>query len=216
MGEFIDTLFTAANAIPTGLFLFVLLYWLIVIFGFLGTDFLDFDIDADVDIDGGDVEFEASSGDISWINHVLIFFNLGKVPFMIWLTIVTFPLWFITVNVNTYLGISNFFLGLLTLLPVLIASLFVGKIITWPFMGFFERLDRDNKPKEVIGKVGLVTMSANADKRGQAEINYDGTFLRLYINTRKDVAVSKGEKVLFVEKLNSGETFLVEPYNEII
>lgn len=213
MIDFLNLIFSGANAIPTGLLLFTILYWIIVILGVVGTDFLDIDIDIDAE---GDMDMDGTaSADISWLNKVLLFFNLGKIPFMIWLTFVTFPLWFICVNVNGMLGISNFLLGLVVLLPTLIASLFLAKFLTWPFAKFFAKIDEDSKEKEIIGKVGTVTLSADHIRKGQAEIDYRGSFLSFYIKTRKDVSVEKGERVLFIKDVNDEGYYLIEPYQEI-
>ena len=220
MMEFLHFIFNGANAVPTALLLFVILYWIIVIMGFLGTDFLDFDLDfeADLDVDA-DVEADvsgSSSADISWINNVLIFFNLGKVPLMIWMSFLVLPLWLITVNINALFGISNFFLGMAVFLPVLFGCLFIAKVLTWPFVKFFQNIDKDSKKKEIVGKVGLVTLAADDKSKGQAEVNYSGSHLRFYIKTRTEVKVSKGDEVLFIQMLPDEEgVYLVEPYHQI-
>jgi hypothetical protein len=89
MNELLNLIFNGANAIPTGLLLFIFLYWIIVIIGLVDTEFLDFDLDID-----GEPEFEIEggvSGDVSWLNNVLSFFNLGRIPFMIWLSLKARP-----------------------------------------------------------------------------------------------------------------------------
>lgn len=214
MTEFLNFIFNGANALPTALLLFVILYWIIVIFGVIGTDFLDIDLDfdgdADVDMDAGG----EASADISWINNVLLFFNLGKIPLMIWLSFVVLPLWILCVNINALFGIENFFLGLIIFLPSLILSLFVGKFLTWPFVRFFQKIDQDSKAKEIIGKTGIVTTSASSLSKGMAEVNYNGSYLRLYIITRPNTEVQKGDTVLFVQQVADG-VYLIEPYNSI-
>lgn len=213
MSEFINLIFSGANALPTALLLFIFLYWIIVILGFVGTDFLDIDIDIDgdndLDMDG------ASSGDLSWLNKALLFFNLGKIPLMIWLTFVAFPLWFICVNVNGLLGIENFFLGLIVFIPAFIASVFLAKFLTWPFVKFFMKIEEDSKEKEIIGKVGTVILAADHLRRGQAEVNYRGSFLTFYIKTREGDTVEKGDKVLFIKNLDKEGFYIIEPYREI-
>lgn len=214
MSEFLDIIFSGANAVPTALLLFVILYWMIVMIGLLDTEFLDFDIDIDGD---ADVDVDAAGGnssDISWINNALVFFNLGKIPLMIWLSFLALPLWLICVYVNGFLGISNFFLGLLIFVPSLIVSLFVAKFLTWPFVSFFAKIDQDSKPKEITGRIGTVILPADDQSKGQAEINYDGSFLRFSILSRKGTQVSKGQKVLFIQRLGDEGTYLIEPYDE--
>lgn len=212
MKEFVDIAFSGANVVPTALLLFILLYWIIVIFGFIGTDFLDIDLDLDMDTDADADVSGSSSADVSWINNALIFFNLGKIPLMIWLSFLAFPLWFICLNVNALLGFENFFLGLLIFLPALIASLFIAKFLTWPFVKFFSKIDEDSKKKEIIGRVGIVTLSANHLSKGQAEINYNGTHLNFYITTREGTEVNKGDQILFVNTVGDTGVYLVEPY----
>ena len=218
MIELLDLIFSPANAIATTLFLLIIVYWVVVILGMLDTEFLDFDLDfdgepdIDVDIDAD----AATSADISWLNHVLIFFNLGKVPFMVWLSFLAIPLWLVSVSINDLLGIENFFLGLIVLLPVFIGSLFVAKIATWPFISFFSKLDEETKEKSILGRVGTVKLKATHTSKGQAEINYNGTFLDFYILAKdKGVVLEKGSKVEFVKPTDDPGTFWVEPYYTI-
>jgi hypothetical protein len=219
MNEFLEIIFTGINAIPTALFLFVIIYWIIVILGFVGTDFLDFDIEVDMDVDA-DAEVAATSdgsasAGVAWINHILIFFNLGRIPVMIWLSFLALPLWLLTILTNGWLGIENFFLGLLVFFPALVASLFLAKFLTWPFVKVFARIDEESKEKEILGKVGVVTLPADHNSKGQAEVNYSGSFLRFYILTKEGIKANKGGKVLFINHLTDKDAFLVEPYHEI-
>ncbi len=213
MNEFLNLIFNGANAIPTGLLLFILLYWIIVIIGLLDTEFLDFDIDID-----GEADFEIEgdvSGDVSWLNNVLVFFNLGRIPFMIWLSFVSLPLWLLSININNFLGIESFIFGLLSFIPLLFLSLLISKVLTTPFVRFFEKLNEDSKKKEIIGKIGTVISPASDLNKGMAEINYQGSFLRLYIRSPKSQPVLKGEQVLFIEKLDEPGVYLVEPHLSI-
>ena len=219
MKEFIELLFSPANAIPTGLLVFVVLYWIVVIFGMIGTDFLDFDIDADADLDldaDGGTDGMTSS-DVSWLNHVLIFFNLGKIPFMVWLSFLVLPLWIGCMITNDLFGISNFFLGLITFAASLFGSLFIAKVATIPFVKMFAVLDKDNKKKDILGRIGTVTLAATDTSKGQAEVNYDGVFLNFYILMKKEnTSAPKASKVEFIKATADPNTYWVEPYFEIV
>ena len=120
MLELLDAAVSAPNIIPTALLIFVLVYWLIVILGAIDTDFLDIDVDveADADVDG---EFS-----VSWFNHVLAFFNLGQVPFVLFLTFLVVPWWAITVLGNHYLGNESFIFSLAVLVPALDSSAYLS------------------------------------------------------------------------------------------
>lgn len=214
MNDFLNYIFNGANAVPTALLLFVVLYWIIVILGVVGTDFLDFDLEVDAEVDA-DVEIEGEGLEVSWFNNVLQFFNLGKIPFMVWLSFLALPVWFITININALLGFESFLAGLIVFLPSLFGGLFLAKILTWPFVKVFEKLDEDEKPKEIIGRTGIVTSAASDKSRGMAEINYSGTFLRMMIRCHEGQSVKKGDEVLFIRKLNTQGEYLVEPYTSI-
>lgn len=214
MGDYIDVVFTGANAFSTGLLLFIFLYWIIVILGLVGTDFLDFDIDVDSDVDvDADLDGSSETG-ISWLNKALVFFNLGRIPMMIWLSFLSIPLWVMTMVLNNTLGISSFLPGLITFLPSLIASLFLAKFFTWPLVKVFDKINEETKEKDILGRIGKVILSASHNSKGQAEVNYNGTFLSFYILTEEGVEVSKGSEVMFIKPLD-GTTFIVEPHLQI-
>lgn len=213
MNELLNLIFNGANTIPTGLLLFIFLYWIIVIIGLVDTEFLDFDLDIE-----GEPEFEIEggvSGDVSWLNNVLSFFNLGRIPFMIWLSFVSLPLWLLSVNINNFLGIESFIFGLFSLIPLLFLSLLISKVLTTPFARFFEKINEDSKKKEIIGKIGTVISSASHESKGMAELNYQGSFLRLYIRSPESQSVLKGDQVLFIEKLAEPGVYLVERHLSI-
>lgn len=212
MGDYVNVVFTGANAISTGLLLFIFLYWIIVIIGLIGTDFLDIDIDIESDVDG-DVDGTSETG-ISWLNKALVFFNLGRIPMMIWLSFLSIPLWILTMILNHSLGFSSFLPGLITFIPSLLVSLFLAKFFTWPLVKVFDRINEETKEKDVLGRIGKVILSASHTSKGQAEINYNGTFLSFYILTQEGVEVSKGSEVMFIKPLD-GSTFIVEPHLQI-
>lgn len=214
MGDYLNLVFSGANAISSGLLLFIFLYWIIVILGLVGTDFLDIDIEIDSDVDmDADVEGSSEVG-ISWLNKALVFFNLGRIPLMIWLSFLTIPLWIMTMVLNHSLGFTSFLPGLLTFVPSLISCLFIAKFFTWPLVKVFDKLNEETKEKDVLGRIGKVILSATHTSKGQAEINYNGTFLSFYILTEVGVEVSKGSEVIFIKPLD-GTTFVVEPHLQI-
>lgn len=218
MKEYLELLFGLQNVIPTALFLFSVAYWLTVMLGMFDLDALDIDIDADIEMD---VETDVNqtgnaSADISWLNNILIFFNISKVPFMVWFTFLSFTTWFITSFINASFGIDSFIGGFIVFIPVFILGLFLAKFCTIPFAKIFAKMDEDTKPKTILGKTAVVKIAPMQGKKGQAELNYEGVFLNLYIlpkNPKADIA--KGSTVEFVKKHEDDNTYLVEPYYEI-
>src|SRR6218665_2457896 len=98
----------AANAIMTILAGLSALYW---VFTFLAGDFfghLDFGVDFDTDVDlGADAGVDVDGGaELSGFEKVMQYINIGKVPFMVVLSVFKFIAWIGTlvssVALNTF------------------------------------------------------------------------------------------------------------------
>ncbi len=211
MLELYHLAFSAANIIPTFILLFVVAYWLLVILGALDVSSFDFDIDVDVDADI-DTDIDATGVEVSWLNYVLRFFNISKLPLMVFVTFWSMPLWVMTVSVNNMFEITSFFFGLLTLIPLMFLALFIAKPITQPFVKLFEKLDDKGKTKQsLVGTFGKVIIKASLDRKGQVDILDNGEVYRLNIKTDKG-EVQKGQQVLITEYIEETNTYIVEPY----
>lgn len=207
----IHIFFQTSNILVSILFLVVILYWLVVLFGAVDFDTFDFDLDLDVE---ADVDADVDSSNIFGLNKVLHFFNLGRVPFMIFLTFLVLPWWFGTVLVNHWFGFEGFLSGLLIMIPMFFLSLFVAKILTTPFVKIFDALDKENVDRDVLGTIGEVRMMATSDKTGQAQFILGGAFLTLDIRVKTGKA-SIGEKVMIINDSNKDDYYLVEQHFEI-
>ena len=214
MNEFLHLMFSPQNVLGTFLLCFCILYWLVVIVGVIDIDLIDVDIDVDTDIDV-DVDADVSGGEasVAWLNKILVFFNLGKIPFMVWLTFLSFPLWFMLMIVNHFFGNTTFILGLVFFIPLIIVSAFIAKPLTFPFVKMFAILDKENKPKNMIGKTGVVILAGSENRKGQIEVDYEGSPIRVYVKpATKDIKLKKNETVLIIEELEQ-HVYIVEPYN---
>ncbi len=209
----IHIFFQASNIIVTVLFLVILIYWLVVLFGVLDFDTFDFDFDIEVDADV-DVDADVASSNIFGLNKILHFFNIGRVPFMIFLTFLVLPWWFGVIIVNNLLGFEGFLMGLLVTIAVFFGALFVAKILTTPFVKIFDALDKENIQRDILGTIGVVRMSASESKTGQAEFVVGNAFLSLKIRT-KEGGVKIGDKVMIVSDSNKDDFYEVELHIEI-
>lgn len=207
MNDLFNAAISAPNIIPTALVVFVLFYWLVVILGAIDIDFFDFDVelDAEADVDG-----EIS---VTWLNHVLAFFNLGQVPFMVFMTFLIIPMWVISVMGNYYLGNETFWLSLILLIPNFIVSLFIAKFLTLPFIHLFGKLDHDiEKNKSLIGKICTVITSASDMSIGQARIQTNGAPLLLNVKTPEGMAMKSGDTGMVIDYEQDRHIYLIEPY----
>lgn len=223
MKELFNAAISLPNIIPTALLGMVMLYWLTVVVGALDFDFLDFDVETDIDTDI-DVDVDAApsadmdvnaNGEVSfsWLNSVLVFFNINKVPFMLFLTMLILPLWVISVMTNHYLGIDSFPGGLIVLIPVFFVSLFIAKLLTLPFVKLFEHMQKeDSESKTAIGKICVVSTLITDEKMGQARVETSGSPLLLNVIARPGCELKSGDTALVIEYLKDKNLYLVEPY----
>ena len=215
MTDFFHLVFSGVNFIPTTLFMLVVFYWLIVITGVFGADFLDFDVEVEPEID---LEIDAdldgnTASDLLVLNKVLSFFNIGKVPFMVFLTFLSFPMWMLSLVVNNLLGNNSFILSLLFLFPIFIISLFIAKILTMPFIKIFAALEKEDETDDIIGGIGTVRIGANSTQKGQADVMVGKSFFTIYIKTHETGELAKkGDKVLVLDHIKKEGYYLVEKY----
>ena len=205
MNELLDAAVSAPNIIPTALLVFVLVYWLVVIVGAIDLDFFDVDVDlgAEADVDG-----ELS---VSWLNHVLAFFNLGQVPFMLFLTFLVVPWWAITVLGNYYVGNESFIFSLAILIPALLVSLFIAKFLTMPFVRVYQALDQEDNTTPV-GKICRITSAASPTKVGQAQVTTGGAPILLNVRAYEGSSLLAGDSAMVIEYDAGRNVYLVEPY----
>lgn len=189
----------------------IMLYWLTVFVGALDLDFFDVDLDTDADLDAdvdGDLD---ADGDIGWFSETLSFFNIGQVPFMIFLSFFVLFLW-----TSAALGFGYFgerqFLFLLLLLPNLLIALFLTKVFTIPFKGMHRKMTETGTAKrDLVGKIGEVILTVHPGRQGRIELKKgDETFV-LDVTTEHD-SIPVGQKALIVEYHSETDQYVVSPF----
>ena len=204
-----------ANVIPTLLLIFIMFYWLTVLIGAIDMDAFDIDLDMDADVDAGtDLGDGHAEGGLEWLNSLLRFFNLGRIPLMVFLTFLILPLWLFCIIVNDFFGFHGLLPGLLTLVVGFWVCLFVAKVLTMPFVKLFDKLDED-KNYSAIGKICVLKSSIVAGRLGQAEVIRDGggAPIILTVCAPKGVDLSRGERALVLEHQPDRSCYLVEPFS---
>lgn len=207
MEDLLEAIVWGANIVPTALLVFVLIYWLVVLLGFIDIDSFDIDIDLDLDTD------THVGGSVGWLNHVLYFFNLGQVPLMLFISFLALPMWLLAIVATEFLVFDSVFLSFIFLVPNFIVSLFVAKIFTQPFVKLFNTLENhvdDNT--EVIGKICTVILNTTDEKMGQARVEGNGSVVLLNIKTRKGTELKKGETGLVIDYVPEKSYYIIEPY----
>ena len=205
MIELLEFAVAEANVIPTILLIGILIYWLTVVIGAVDLDMFDLEIDTDMD---GHPE-----GGLEWLNHVLRFFNLGRIPLMVFLTFLILPLWLFCIMVNDFLGIHSLIPGLITLAVGFFLCLFVAKIFTLPFVKLFDKMEED-KNFTVIGKICTLQSSITEGRIGQAVVMQQGNGapIILMVSSKPGTSVMSGDTALVLEYQPDKQCYLIEPY----
>ncbi len=213
-----DILHTLFNPLPNGivtvLLIVTLLYWLFALIGGMGMDDLDLGIDFSHDVDVSvDVDHDIhvdTDGEGGFL-QALQFLNLGKVPFMIVLTVFILFLWIITLVTTYFLDISDWgYWSAFLLIPMIIISLFATGWITKPLAQFFQQIGYNGeKPIEFFGCAGKMLSKIEGDKTGTAEFLIGKNPIKLNVKSIQGEILRYGDNVIIVRIPEEGNVYMV-------
>ena len=215
MNELLHAAVSPPNLGPTALLVFVLLYWLTVIVGVLDLKTIDLDTHHDMHLGHHAEVGHTEAPGISWLNHALAFFNLGRIPLMVFLSFVALPWWVSSLLLNYYLHNESGLVGLVLLVPLLLGSLFVGKILTLPFVHLFAAMEKAHDGGgQPLGKVCTVLLPTTAYRLGQASVQpLNGAPLMLNVRAASPTAeLRKGDTALVIDFDAERHCYLIEAY----
>ncbi|CAN5308230.1 hypothetical protein BH09BAC1_BH09BAC1_22630 [soil metagenome] len=206
------------NIAWTILLVLCIAYWLMVIVGLADIDFLDIDMDVDhdLDLDGdADIHKEISVDPDSWLHGFMKFFNMGEVPLMVILTVFALSGWAINVLLNYYLNPGWGWLAAVFMIPAVVGGLILSKIITTPLINFYKKLGyKGEEPIDYLGRTGVVTVSVEENKLGQAEIMVNGDPMIVNVKSKKG-KLPKGSKVSIAYEGEGNRFYWAETYETI-
>ncbi|SNR46534.1 hypothetical protein SAMN04488009_1950 [Maribacter sedimenticola] len=234
MNQLTDILFSEVNITLTVLLILLIIYWIITMIGGLDYDLdVDIEVDADIDFDagieGGNLDFEdISNAEVNKDDVIgkkrkplkkwqifLIYFNFVGLPFMFTFTFWIFVWWFATTMLTTLTGTYENYIGFIIMIAVLIPALFINKILTTPFKGFFKQLNKDgDAPVDFLGRQAIMLSSISEDKLGNAEVKADGNSHSIYVKSLDRKPLSYGSSVLIIKRSADHTHFLVQSYNQ--
>jgi len=212
MQEFITEILSPVNLPATILMGTVLLIWIMVIFGAVGLEALDFDPSASVDVDvnaglGGDVDIGEGLA-----NTIFSFFYLGEIPLLVTGSIFTLFFWILTVVTNHYFNLDfSWWIMAGLFLPCIGISLILTKLILMPLAPLFKRENAENDRRVfLIGRDAVVNTMELTEKFGEIKIEQKGP--PLVINARNDSGqkFKKGDVVRIVGYDPEKDTCIVE------
>jgi len=181
MQELLNAALAGVNLPYTMLLGLVILYWLSVVLGAFDLSALDFDLDAEVDTD---IDLDADTGDIGgWFAGALHFFNFGRVPFMLIMTVVVLAAWSMAILGNHYIGNYQIGFALATAIPIVFIGLILAKWLTNPLVPLFEQMNKEAKPMDYIGQACQLILPATHEQMGQAKVTVEDNELLIYVKT---------------------------------
>lgn len=209
-----------ASILPHQLLLTLLLtlvvcYWLLVLLGAL-----DFEADLPDDL-GTDGDAHHGSGAPhalgmstggAWLS-VGRFLGFSQVPLMVWLSFMVLFMWFGSLALNEwYNQPGSLVQAAFLLLPNLVGSLIVTKLVTLPVAKLFKAMgDADSEAEEVIGRTGVVVSTEADASYGQLEITTANVPLLINVRTRPDAApLKRGDSAKVISAGPDNLFYLIE------
>lgn len=203
------------NAIMTVLMGVMFLYWLVsFIFGAMDLD-IDVDFDHDIDIDATGIDTSgidgAHSHDPGAMMKFLEFINVGKMPFMLILTIFIFFIWLGSLIFTSFVPLESWGgWATLILLPLMICSVFLTKIATKPFVKVFLAMGYQGEDAiDFLGRDGVMISNIEGNKVGAANFKIDGNPIRLNVKSVNGELIKRGEYIVIEEEDPGHKFYLV-------
>lgn len=228
MNDLITAAFSSPNVVFTILLIIICFYWLTVILGVVGLETFDFDVDADIDVDVDlevdadvDVDVDADVATGITAGSILLgglrFFNLGRVPFMVLMSMFILSLWSLSVYCNhegSWINPTNSIsIAALLLAPIVLISLFSTKLLTMPLVPLFKHGNTFAKPLVINGKIGTLLTSIKGEETGQLKASIDDSIVTLMVKSDTGAAIEKGAEVIIIQEDKDGKTYLVQKWN---
>lgn len=213
MVELIQFAFEPVNLFFTLMLGLMFLYWISVLLGLLDVDAFDLDLGADGDIDiDGDVDVDGAEAS-GLFRAFAEFFSLGRVPFMVLLSVLFLNLWMVAILGNYYFNPNHsLLLSFAIAVPGFVIACGVTKVLLIPLTRVFNDLDgTDEAARPIIGQLCTVMTTEVSDKLGQAEIVTSGSPILLNVISARDHVFHKGDEAVIVGKDDTRGVYLIAP-----
>lgn len=150
--------------------------------------------------DAGHADAAHVDGGGSLLLGALKFINVGEVPLMVVASFFIFTLWACTVIANHYLGGTlGAFVSIIMLVPNVIVSALVAKVVTTPFKMMFKHINAGiASAAKIVGNTCIIKTPDATETSGQAEMKTDSSPLLLNVRTKPGEALVKGDEALVV------------------
>jgi hypothetical protein len=201
MTELLSASLFGFNLLPTLLLSVIALYWITLILGVVDLDSLDIDLDTDIDADGA-------------FHGILVFFNLGEVPLMLFISLVFLSMWMIATSTKILIDYSVSMSGILIIPEFIVSSLIVRSALL-PFKKLFKSLKVSTTEVPVLENKCILLTDCKTGRIGQAEIITGGASVLINVQVLKDISMKKGDTALVIQKDKNVELYEIIPYKDM-
>ncbi|WEK69545.1 MAG: hypothetical protein P0Y62_17205 [Candidatus Chryseobacterium colombiense] len=196
--EFLNVAFSPVNTVLSVLLILSALYWVFTIVTGLDIDVgIDADIDTDFDAPDGHVHIPEDPS--AWVQF-LKFLNLDIVPMTYFLTLTLLFTWLGSVYLTMFLPMPTW-LGIVIILPLLIGSILLTKIMLKPLNPFFKEINhKGERPHDFLGREGRMKSSINGTKTGILEVFIGSDPMTLMVKSKNGEMIEHGDRVVIVDE----------------
>lgn len=193
--ELLNYAVKGVNIIPTTLLILVILYWVTVIMGILDFDFMDFDIDVSLD-------------DAGAFHALLVFLNIGDIPFMVVFSILILNNWILSmlvINMNTQVSI-------VISVAILIISLVLTRFETMPLKGLLgNNYNQESNDEMIMFMDCVLTCDISDGRLGQAKLKTDNGEIVINVRMDDNKSISKNDMASVIGKdASSGVYYIIK------
>lgn len=205
-----DFIYNLMHPLPNGIMTVIVailtIFWIFTLLGGMDMDAIDIGGDVDVDAD-----VDADIGSPSAVSEFLSFLNIGRVPFMLVVTVFMLIIWIGSLIITGVINIE--FLGSLSaliLIPLAIVSIFLTKLTTAPMAKFFDKIGyRGEEEIDFLGRSGKMTSTIAKDKVGTAEFVIDKNPIRLNVRSIDGEELKYGDYIIIADETPDRKVYLV-------
>ncbi|MFN3579333.1 MAG: hypothetical protein ACK4VV_02530 [Pseudomonas sp.] len=204
MSLFLQTSLSFPVVLLSFLLCVAILYWVVVAFGLIDIDLLDFGVD------GADSGVSHAEG----LGGLMLKLGLKGVPVTLLLTLLIFFGWLFCYFAELLflrflpLGVLRYPLGLIVVVLALLLAAPVVRLISAPLRPLFHKFHGDSS-RSVLGQVVVVRTGRVTPTHGEAVLENGGAGLILRIRADEELGFKRGDRLVLLEYLEPEHAYRV-------
>lgn len=213
---FINNISAYPTVFFTALVLFVTLYWLVALLGFVDMDVVDVGDISDI----GDIG-DAGNASVGLLSGILLKFGLYGVPLVVILTGIALIGWVLSYFYSSFLqaqfghGVLHYAFGTGALVLVLVVSMWLTGLMLSPIRRHIANIPKRHA-QSFLGQTAVVRTLTVNDRHGEAMLEDGGAGLIFKVRqlTGDDTIIVQGDNVRLVAYDQQQNVYQIQKINE--